>query len=49
MTRSYMYQLHYRKESYDLFFFRNSYTSYNGKNGLECICSAMRQTIVCLQ
>ena len=27
------------KESYDLFFFRNSYTSYNGKKAVECICS----------
>ena len=27
------------KESYDLFFFRNSYTSYNGKKAIECICS----------
>ena len=27
------------KESYDLFFFRNSYTSYEGKKAIECICS----------
>ena len=27
------------KEPFDLFFFRNSYTSYEGKNAIECICS----------
>ena len=27
------------KEPYDLFFFRNSYTSYEGSNAIECICS----------
>jgi hypothetical protein len=27
------------KNPYDLFFFRNSYTSYNGSNAIECMCS----------
>ena len=27
------------KQPYDLFFFRNSYTSYNGSNAIECMCS----------
>ena len=26
-------------EPYDIFVFNNTYTSYNGKRGMECICS----------
>ena len=37
------------KEPYDLFFFRNSYTSYNGSNVIECIVVLMKHMLVYLQ